>query len=215
MRSFSHKVMINVKSILRLGVLLTGICLLSTQEIKATHIVGGDLTYRCLGNDIYELKLTVRRDCFNGAPGAQFDDPASIGIFDMTTHQRLTDLIGYPDGQLLIPLSNNDTLNEFLVSDCSVISGDVCVHTTMYIKTIFLPYRANGYTFAYQRCCRNETLTNVLNPLNTGMTLIAELSGPAQVDVNSAPQFQSYPPIYICVNKDISFDHHALDVSGD
>src|SRR4030095_4120638 len=155
----------------------------------------------CLGNDIYQVKLTVRRDCFQGASDAQFDDPASIGIFDMTTGQLITDLIGYPDGQLLINFNADDTLNEILVSDCSVISGDVCVHTTMYVKNVFLPYRPTGYTLAYQRCCRNGTLLNVQDPLNTGMTIVAELSGLAQQECNSAPQFGAYPPIYTCTNK--------------
>jgi len=215
MKSYSSNVMINVKSILRLGFLLGSIFLLSSQDLKATHIVGGDLTYRCLGNNIYEIRLTVRRDCFNGAPGAQFDDPASIGIYDMTTNMLLTDLIGYPDGQLLIDFNDDDTLNQILISDCSVVSGDVCVHTTIYVKTIFLPYRPTGYTLAYQRCCRNVTLNNVQDPLNTGMTLAAELSGLAQLECNSSPQFGAYPPIYICGNKEISFDHRAFDIEND
>ncbi len=215
MKSYSSNVMINVKSILRLGFLLCSIFLLPNQDLKATHIVGGDLTYRCLGNNIYELRLTMRRDCFQGAANAQFDDPASIGIYDMTTNDLLTDLIGYPDGQLLINFNADDTLNEFLISDCSVVSGDVCVHTTIYVKTIVLPYRPTGYTLAYQRCCRNETLNNVVDPLNTGMTIVAELSGPAQLECNSSPQFRAYPPIYICVNKEISFDHHAIDFEDD
>ena len=45
----------------------------------ATHIVGGEMNYRCLGNNQYEIQLTVFRDCDTGIP--DFDDPASIGIF--------------------------------------------------------------------------------------------------------------------------------------
>ncbi len=215
MNSYSSNVMISTKTFLRLAILCCSIFLLSSQDLKATHIVGGDMTYRCLGNNVYEIKLTMRRDCFQGAADAQFDDPASIGIYDGTTHRLLTDLIGYPDGELLINFNADDTLNEFLVSDCSVVSGDVCVHTTMYLKTIILPYRATGYTLAYQRCCRNGTLNNLVEPLNTGMTIVAELSGQAQLECNSSPQFLAYPNIYICVNKEIDFDAHAVDMEND
>jgi hypothetical protein len=45
----------------------------------STHIVGGEITYTCLGNNQYEVKLSVYRDCFNGVP--PFDDPASLGVF--------------------------------------------------------------------------------------------------------------------------------------
>ena len=33
------------------------------------HIVG-EMTYKCLGNDRYEIRFTLRRDCFNGSPEA-------------------------------------------------------------------------------------------------------------------------------------------------
>ncbi|MGB3079144.1 MAG: hypothetical protein WBB31_08730, partial [Saprospiraceae bacterium] len=215
MNSYSSNVMISTKTFLRLTILFSSIFLLSNQDLKATHIVGGDMTYRCLGNNIYEIKLTMRRDCFQGAANAQFDDPASIGIYDGISHQLLVDLLGFPGGELRINFNADDTLNEFLHSDCSVVSGDVCVHTTMYIKNIVLPYRASGYTLAYQRCCRNGTLNNIVDPLNTGMTIVAELSGTAQLECNSSPQFLAYPSIYVCVNKDIDFDAHAVDLEHD
>ena len=47
---------------------------------KATHIVGGELNYRCLSNNFYEISLTVFRDCQNGVP--PFDALASVGVFD-------------------------------------------------------------------------------------------------------------------------------------
>ena len=34
--------------------------------------------YTCLGNNQYEIRLTIYRDCENGNPDAYFDDPASI-----------------------------------------------------------------------------------------------------------------------------------------
>jgi gliding motility-associated-like protein len=214
MRTYTQPISIMNKIGLRLIVLLGGMLLLGIQDVSATHIVGGNLTYRCLGNNLYELRLTVRRDCLNGAPNAQFDDPASIGFFDAVTNQLLT-FPGVPDGQILIPVNNNDTLNEVLVSDCSVIAGDVCVHTTTYIATVALPFHPNGYLLAYQRCCRNQTLNNVLDPLNTGMTLVAELSPLAQQQCNSSPQFRAFPPIYTCVNKELVYDHSAVDPEGD
>lgn len=205
--------MLNGKSMLRFAFILSSTLFLASQDAGATHIVGGDLTYRCLGNNLYEIRLTVRRDCFLGAPDAQFDNPASVGFFDGVTNQLL-EFVGFA-GQLQMNYNEDDTLNQILVSDCSVVSGDVCVHQTTYVDTIFLPYRASGYIMAYQRCCRNSSLNNVLNPLGTGMTLIAELSGFAQLECNSSPQFSAYPPIYICVNKPINFLHFAIDSEND
>ncbi|MGB1216978.1 MAG: hypothetical protein ACPG5P_03835, partial [Saprospiraceae bacterium] len=94
---------------------------------NATHIVGGELNYKCLGNDEYEISLTVFRDCYNGNPNAYFDDPASIGIFDI--NNQLINSLG-EDGQLLIDLIEDDTLEPVLFDSCLVVPPDVCVHTT-------------------------------------------------------------------------------------
>ncbi len=201
------------KIALRLLLLLSGLFLLSSEDAKATHIVGGNLTYRCLGNNQYEIRLSLRRDCLLGAPDAQFDDPASVGFFDATTNQLLT-FVGF-GGQLLIPFNHDDTLNQIFVGDCSIAGNPVCVHQTTYIDTIFLPTWANGYNIVYQRCCRNGSLNNVLNPLTTGMTLVAHLSLAAQQVCKSSPQIGDYPPVYICVNKDIDFYPNAYDSQGD
>src|ERR1700755_1897601 len=50
------------------------------NQTYATHIVGGEITYKRQANNIYAIKMSIYRDCFNGVP--PFDDPAGIGIFD-------------------------------------------------------------------------------------------------------------------------------------
>ena len=37
---------------------------------KASHILGGEITYRCLGNGLFEFTIKVYRDC-NGVPWTQ------------------------------------------------------------------------------------------------------------------------------------------------
>ncbi len=203
----------NGKKVLRIAAMLCSLLLFSGQEAKATHIVGGHLTYRCLGNNQYEIRLSLRRDCLLGAADAQFDDPASIGFFDATTNQPLT-FVGF-GGQLFMPFNHDDTLNQILVSDCSIAGNPVCVHQTTYVDTVFLPFWQNGYQMVYQRCCRNGSVNNILNPISTGMTILTEMSATAQNVCKSSPQIGDYPPIYICVNKPIDFIPNAFDVNGD
>src|SRR5690606_4448185 len=126
--------------------------------------------YRCLGNNLYEIRLLLRRDCLLGAPDAPFDDPASIGFFDATTNVHLS-FIGI-NGQLFMDYNEDDTLNQTFISDCTVADGTICVHQTTYVDTIFLPFRPSGYIMAYTRCCRNASLVNIVNPLETGMTVM-------------------------------------------
>lgn len=177
---------------------------ISFSTLKATHIVGGELNYRCLSNNFYEISLTVFRDCQNGVP--PFDAFAAIGVFD-SSNALVT--------QLLIPFMGDDTLNPTLFDSCLVIPPDVCVHRTTYIDTIFLPFNAGGYQLAYQRCCRNYTILNIQNPDQTGATYYTEISELALTTCNSNPVFNAWPPIYICAGEPILFDHSATDIDGD
>ncbi len=172
----------------------------------ATHIVGGDIAYRCLGNNQWEITLNVYRDCFYGANDAPFDDPAWIGVYNQ---------FGQVVRILKPAFVGDDTLTAVLNDPCLVVPPDVCVHTTTYRDTTTLPVINGGYTFAYQRCCRNQTILNIINPLETGATYWIHLSRDAMLQCNSSPVFNDWPPIAICVNKPFTFDHSASDANGD
>ena len=173
---------------------------------RASHIVGGEITYECLGNNQYEIILDVYRDCFYGAPNAQFDDPAFVGIYDQAGNLK---------GQLNIAFMDRDTIDADLGDPCLFVPGDVCVETTRYRQTVTLAPLLGGYTFTYQRCCRNQTISNIADPDETGATFLVRLTDQAIAACNDAPVFNNFPPIFICINKPIEFDHSASDNDGD
>lgn len=180
--------------------------LLSLEQAQATHIVGGEMNYSCLGNDQYQIELTIYRDCFFADPRAFFDDPAFIGIFD--ENNQLVN-------SLSLPLLNNDTIPAILNDSCLFVPASVCVHTTTYRGVITLPFRTGGYQVAYQRCCRNQTILNIIDPVNTGATYVTNITEEAMLGCNNSPKFTEWPPLFVCVNKPIDWDHSAVDVDGD
>lgn len=180
------------------------------QANYATHIVGGEMNYKCLGNDLYEMTLTIYRDCENGVPN--FDSLAHIGVFD--TNNQLIASIGN-QGVLDIPYIEDDTLAPVLFNPCLVIPPNVCVDVTTYVFNVELPFLAGGYRIAYQRCCRNNTIVNIVNPGGTGATYTIDISEESLNLCNSSPTFREWPPVYICVNEPIIFDHGADDADGD
>ena len=190
----------------------TFLIIISFSYSNATHVAGGNMTYKCLGNNEYEITLEFRRDCLNGAPGAQFDDPASIGIFDSAG--TLITSLGI-NGQLLIEFSSTDTLNEVLTTECSMVNSDICVHRTTYRTTVSLPDRIGGYILAYQRCCRNFTLNNIVEPLETGSTYWIGITESSIEHCNDSPIFNKWPDIFICKDDTLRFDHSATDADGD
>lgn len=171
---------------------------------KSTHIVGGEMNYRCLGNNQYEIALTVFRDCYNGVP--PFDAPAAIGIFN-AANVLVQDL--------RVPFIQDDTLEAVLFDSCLVIPPNVCVHRTTYLDTVTLAFSPGGYKLVYQRCCRNYSIGNIVNPNATGASFYTFISEASLLSCNSSPVFQAWPPIYICAGTPIVFDHSALDTQGD
>ena len=193
----------NIIKIISFGILLAMI----PQSVKASHIIGGEIQYKCLGGNQYEITVNVYRDCFFGKDDAPFDDPASVGIFDLNTNDLLIDM--------RIPFMGDDTLDSFLADPCFIVPPTVCVHTTTYRDTVELLPRAGGYRAVYQRCCRNQTVNNIILPDRTGATYEIVITERALNECNASPVFKEWPPIFICAGTEINYDHGAVDVQGD
>ncbi len=193
---------------------------------NATHIVGGDITYKYLGpgtaagQNKYQITLVVRRDCSkkNGKDNNEpFDKKAFIAIF-----KDEVDGAGNPIHaffkQLEIPYASNNEVDGTIESNCGFEGEQICYQETKYVDVVSLPTnpRGNGgYTFTYQRCCRNGTLVNIQAPLETGSTYTVYLSKKSFELKNSSPKFDNWPNVYLCVNEDLNFISKTSDVDGD
>ncbi len=78
-----------------------------------------------------------------------------------------------------------------------------------------LPVFPGSYFISYQRCCRNNTITNIVDPQSSGATYTVEITDTAQLSCNNSPTFNDFPPIVVCLGEDIDFDHAATDKEGD
>jgi gliding motility-associated-like protein len=191
---------------LKLTFLIPAIFFMLPFTANATHIVGGEIGYRCLGGNQYEITLRVFRDCFNADPTALFDDPGVIGVY-ASNGLRLSNISLRPIG--------NDTLREGLDSCYTSFINSVCVHTTVYRTVITLNPRVGGYHFVYQRCCRNTTISNIVNPTEAGATYDILLTEAAMQKCNSSPVVNSWPPVYVCANQELNVNSAATDVNND
>jgi gliding motility-associated-like protein len=195
-------------SIIALFVLLS-----SPIALLAKHIIGGDVTYEYVGDagpnsKKWRFTMKIYRDCNGG--GAPFDNDASISIYRGTysTNTLFDDFnINYLTKTRLIP----DT------PQCVTQIPDVCVEEATYVFERTLPVSAVGqsYFIVYQRCCRNESISNIVNPGGVGATYMVELTQEAQLANNNSPVFKNFPPMVICNNFPLDFDHSAIDPEGD
>ncbi len=69
-----------IKQVFKSGVLLW--MMLVPALVHASHMIGGDITYRCLGGNDFEVTITLYQDCLYGEPVAiQQDNPAQYAIY--------------------------------------------------------------------------------------------------------------------------------------
>ncbi len=180
--------------------------LLCGSKAYANHIVGGELYYDCLGGNQYRVTLELYRDCAaQGSNVAPYGDPEYVAIFDQ--FNNVDTIIG-------LPFPGSDTLENHYNNDCIVPPPGVCVEEAIYTEVVNLPPQSGGYTLVYQRCCRNNTISNVQNPGSVGSTYSTHIPEPP-LDCNNSPRFNNFPPIFICQNQPLNFDHSATDLDGD
>lgn len=184
------------------------------SDAKASHIVGGEFNYQYLGNDSFFVKIKVYRDQINANPGATFDDPLRIYVYDENNNYLYTRFVNRPPNFVLVPVIDDP---------CFVEPPRVITEVIAYEDVIYVPNVKPGYKFSYMRCCRNNDILNIesINAL-TGQVTDASLTGanyPAYVSEvtldNGNPEFNNYPPLAICVNEPLVFDHSATDPDGD
>ena len=170
----------------------------------STHVVGGELIYRCLDPQIgfYRFTLKLYRDCYTGVP--PFDDPIYLSIYDSLENLLI---------QFNIAVPPTDTLENNTYNLCLFSPPNVCVEEATYIvDQILLPGK---YYITYQRCCRNQGIVNIINPESVGAGWDITIPEPSKAICNSSPFYNNYPPTIICVDDTFKYDHSATDPDGD
>lgn len=178
--------------------------LLSSHALFASHIIGAEISYTYLGGNKYRIILDVYRDCYYGE--APFDSPAHITIRN--------DAGVFVNNLNLQPLYTDTIPNNIANDPCLFPPDDVCVEHARYEGTATLN-GPGGFYFIYQRCCRNQTISNIYEPDETGSTYFVYLSPTARALANSSPRFGFYPPVFVCVNEPIEHPHAATDAEAD
>ena len=192
--------------------ILLSLCLLcSFFAAHASHIVGGEVTYAYLGDSgiysKYRISISIYEDCQNGQPAAiAQDNPAYVGIYGASDNPFITDSIFY-SSSISVPSSINTACGS------SAAPLVTCLIKKTFIKTYALPANTTGYLVSYQRCCRNASIANIVDPGDNGCTYACTI--PPSPTTNNSAVFRNYPPQTICLGLPLAYDNSATDADGD
>lgn len=187
---------------LTLGILLL---MLLPFVSRSTHIVGGSLTYEHLGGASYRITFKMYRDCDPG--NASFPNPLTLNVYEGN---------GTFYGNVSLPFIQEDVLSP-PIDTCAFDPG-ICVSQAIYSTVVnnFYP-GSGGYHMVFQYCCRNWSLVNIPSgsPVFPGSSYYTYVPDNSQFLTNSSPLWVNFPPVFVCANLPLEFDHSATDLDGD
>ena len=184
---------------------------------SATHLMGGEITWVCLGNGNYQFQMKVYRDCIT-AVYITNAGPISLRVHN---HPSITSIpMNIIDSTDISPQCNGSgpTYN------CASPNGNTAVKEyILKSNPINLPGvpPPQGWIFTWSNCCRNASITNLSlsfsgpgNPTN-GFTLRAKMfaynAQNASPCFDSSPLFQERPSIIICAGTPYTYNPNAYD----
>ena len=177
---------------------------------RATHIVGGEMELVHNAGESYTLLLNLYFDAVNGSASA-LDADLTASIFDKATNQRIANV--------LLPLTSNTFVN---YTNPACAKPTLSTRKLVYSKLILLSAATyngpQGYYVAVERCCRNNSISNIVAPGEAAQAFYLEF--PAVVR-RGAPFYDStpriFPPLadYACRNELFYYDFGGQDADGD
>jgi len=182
---------------------------------KATHAMGADLTYTCVGPNTYEIRLNFYRDCdgIAASPTTSVDiSSVSCGLSYSLTLQPdtlFTGLDTFYFGDEVSPLCPAN----LPLSTCN--GGPYPgVEVYSYSAIVTFPTSCPDWNIAYSLCCRNAAIDNLLDPDSEELYVEATMDNTGGL-CNNSVFFTQLPVTYICNGEPFNFNHGAIDIDGD
>jgi gliding motility-associated-like protein len=180
--------------------------IIKPDTASASHIAGADITYTYTGNpNEYLIRLKLYRDCtgiqFGNAEPICFES-ASLGI----------------NGTLNLNLVTSNFIGS---ATCVLTPTNACSTTPasdteerIYEGVILLAGAATDWRFSWSSCCRNPTITTLVDPDLQGLIVSTDLNN-LDAPTNSSPSFAALAYTRFCVGNAFYYDQSATDIDGD
>jgi gliding motility-associated-like protein len=189
--------------------MLIGLMTLASA-LQATHIVGGELQMTHVSGTTYTFTLTMYWDRVSNVK----DNTINIGIYRKSNNTRVQTLSNVPivsevDLQFPVDTCTNQVLLRFTKL---VYQTTVTLNASNYSDP-------QGYYATWERCCRNNQITNIVAPGNAANSFMLEFP-PILVGgnpyINSTPSFPTPLASYLCLNANFTINFGANpDPDGD
>ena len=191
-------------------ILITGTLVFLTCISQAFHIVGGEIEFVYISDGVYRINLIQYFDqaqTFNPGP-----EPAvTVSIFRNGDNQLMSTHTLQIVSQEIVEYTNIECAIDELRTLRVLYSVDVELSPALYAS-------GDGYYIQWERCCRNQTIDNIVNPSATGMNYVLEippLMKNGKIFRNSSPVLFRPLSDYACVDQLYYTEFTGVDPDGD
>ena len=126
------------------------VILLFPFQTFGKHLIGGEMSYKCLGNGDYEIELSIYRDCLSD--GADFDAEVTFAVYQCDNTIDCSALMQGSQGfSFAVPLTEKKAISP---PDPTCVLPQLCVEQGIYRFRfsdfdVFLPNTNNSYHIVY------------------------------------------------------------------
>lgn len=171
--------------------------------LYGSHLMGGEITWKCDGNGAFIFQAKLYRDC-NGVPGPNSINLLSNGPIPSIPCTLISQADISPQGpgcpSCSNPMGMPNAVEEFIYE-----SAPVQLNGTP---------PSGGWFFSYTDCCRNAAISNLSN--GSGFFTLRAIMYPFSGQTTSpcfdnSPVFAEPPTLGMCTGTPLSYNHAAFD----
>jgi gliding motility-associated-like protein len=189
---------------------------LGSNLANASHGMGGEITYKCVGGNSYVFELIFYRDC-NGADVNTMSE--NIRVWNHPSVANIS--LAYISRQDISPLCTQVSGGPSALSCGTGSAGgngigaiERITYRSAAIVLSGIP-PAEGWVFTFENFSRSGSLTNINTPTNYGITLAAKIYAVPGASVtgcsDSSPIFLQEPYFVSCAGTPYVYNMNAVD----
>jgi hypothetical protein len=191
------------------------ISLLGHFELKATHLMGGDITYQNVSSGVYKITFKIYRDC----RGIVLNDPSITMFCESNPGNAFALNFTRTSIKEITPICSSDTNSYcFPVNTSGAGNGyeeHVFEATVNFNSGLLKQMKDAGcckFKIQMSQCCRNLSLTT-LNPGNFYVDAMMDICNieKSNIKSNTSPLLMNLPVLKACCNKPLKYNYGAIE----
>jgi hypothetical protein len=185
------------------------LALFHSCSLFATHIVGGEITYKHVAGFTYKVYVKLYTPCTAGVAG-----------LTSTLQLKVTSLSQAYDSTFVANTISIDTISNLCPlspTNCHDINSIYPGYKSrLYEAEVILPTNATDWRFSHELCCRTFGIANIDNSGSQSFYIYANLNNtnPAGGFNNSVQNLFSFPMVMM-TNQTTTYSQSCVDPDGD